>query len=212
MRPTLSAKGHQAPDWETVYRETTPPWETGTPAGELVRAVNDGVIKPATTLELGCGTGANAVYLARRGFEVTAVDASPTAIERARTRAEQQGALLRIVLADVYDFARTAGTFDLVFDAGFYHFMRRTDLSRLVDLLWRVTHPGSIYFVLAGATGETAEGGPPQVSEEEVRNELGRLFEWVELRSFRFESPRRKEGYLGWSCLMRRPVLGDSPK
>jgi len=212
MRPTPSAKSYQTPDWEVVYRETTPPWETGSPAGELVRVVHEGVLKPATTLELGCGTGANAVYLARRGFEVTAVDGSPTAIERARTRAEHQGALLRIVLGDVFEFARTAGTFDLVFDAGFYHFMRRSDLSRLLDLLWRVTHPGSFYFTLAGATGETAEGGPPQVSEEEIRGELGRLFECVALRSFRFESPRRKEGYLGWSCLMRRPMLGSTPK
>jgi len=173
--------------------------------------VEGGILKPARILELGCGTGANAVYLARRGFEVTAVDSSPTAIERARTRAEQAGALLRIVLADVFEFAETAGTFDLVFDAGFYHFARQVDLSRLLDLLWRVTHPGSFYFTLAGATGELAEGGPPQVSEEQVRGELGRLFECVELRRFRFESPRRKEGYLGWSCLMRRPVLGRSP-
>jgi DNA-binding beta-propeller fold protein YncE len=57
------------------------------------------------------------VYLARRGFEVTAVDSSPTAVERARTRAEQTGALLRIVLGDVFEFGETCGPFDLVFDA-----------------------------------------------------------------------------------------------
>jgi SAM-dependent methyltransferase len=169
--------------------------------------VNQGLLKSGPTLELGCGTGANAVYLAQRGFEVTAVDSSPTAIERARTRAEQAGALLRIVLADVFEFAETAGSFDLVFDAGFYHFARRTDLSRLIELLWRVTHPGSLYFTLAGAAGESAEGGPPQASEDEIRSELGRLFECVQLRPFQFESPYRKEGYLGWSCLMRRPVV-----
>ncbi len=210
MRTAAQAKPFEVPDWESAYRETTPPWETGTPSGELMRMVERGILKPATALELGCGTGANAVCLARRRFEVTAVDSSPTAIERARTRAEQTGALLRIVLADVFEFAETAGTFDLVFDAGFYHFARHLDLSRFLDLLWRVTHPGSYYFTLAGATGELAEGGPPQVSEEEIRSELGRLFECVELRPFRFESPRRKEGYLGWSCLMRRPVLGRS--
>jgi len=211
MKPAVQANPFQALDWEIAYRETTPAWDIGKPANELVRMVEEGVFKPATTLELGCGSGANAVYLARRGFEVTAVDSSPTAIERARTRAEQSGALLRIVLADVFEFAQTAGAFDLVFDAGFYHFMRRIDLSRLLDLLWRVTHPGSLYFTLAGATGESAEGGPPQVAEDEIRGELGRLFEFVELRPFQFESPRRKEGYLGWSCLMRRPVPGKPP-
>jgi SAM-dependent methyltransferase len=208
MRPAAQAKPFELPDWESAYRETTPPWEAGKPSGELVRMVEKGLLKPGVTLELGCGTGANAVYLARRCFDVTAVDSSPTAIERARTRAEQAGALLRIVLGDVFEFAETAGTFDLVLDAGFYHFARQLDLSRFLDLLWRVTHPGSYYFTLAGATGELTEGGPPQVSEEEIRSELGRLFECVELRPFRFESLRRKEGYLGWSCLMRRPVLG----
>jgi SAM-dependent methyltransferase len=207
MKAMLGAKSFQPPDWDTAYRAGTPPWETGKPAQELVRLVSEGILKPMATLELGCGTGANAVFLARRGFEVTAVDASPTAIERARTRAEDAGALLRIVLADVYEFGETAGQFDLVFDVGFYHVARRTELSRLLDLLWRITRPGSLYLTLAGAADESAEGGPPQVSEDQIHNELGRIFECVQLRPFRFESPMHKEGYLGWSCLMRRPVV-----
>ena len=197
-------------DWDSHYRFGTPPWETGQPAAELVRVVTERVLRPMRVLELGCGTGADAVFLAKRGFEVTAVDSSPTAIERARTRAEQSGALLRIVLEDVFEFGEQCGAFDLVYDAGFYHFVRRTRLSRFLDLLWRVTCPGSLYFVLAGSTGEEAEGGPPQVSEEELRFELGRLFDFVHLRPCRFASPRRKEGYLGWSCLMRRPIVAAS--
>ena len=71
--------------------------------------------------------------------------------------------------------------------------------------MWRVTRPGSYYLTLAGSDRETAEGGPPQVSKRQIRHELGRLFEWVHLRPFRFESPYRKRGYRGWSCLMKRP-------
>jgi SAM-dependent methyltransferase len=147
------------------------------------------------------------VLLAQRGFEVTAVDSSPTAIERARTRAEREGAVVRFVLDDVFDFVESCGPFDLIFDSGFYHFVRLVDLRRFLDLLWHVTRPGSTYLTLAGAEGETAEGGPPQVSEDHIRCELGRLFELVQLRPFRFESPARAEGFLGWSCLMRRPQL-----
>ncbi|NUQ61069.1 MAG: class I SAM-dependent methyltransferase [Pirellulales bacterium] len=194
------------PDWDTMYREGTPPWETGCAAGELVRVLNESKLPRGTLLEIGCGTGADAVCLARTGFEVTAVDSSPTALDRARTRAELAGASIRFVLDDVFKFARTCGAFDVVYDAGFYHFIRRIDLDKFLDLLWRVTRPGSYYFTLAGAAGEEAEDGPPQVSDEEIRLELGRLFECVHLRPFRFESPRRLEGYLGWSCLMRRPI------
>ena len=79
---------------------------------------------------MGCGTGANAIYLAKAGFEMTAVDSSPTALERARVRAEREDALLRLVFADAFEFGQTAGQFDLVFDVGLYHFIRHTDLER----------------------------------------------------------------------------------
>lgn len=197
----------EVPDWDAMYRRGTPPWETGRPAGELVRVMGKGVINPGRVLELGCGSGADAVWLAGQGFEVTAVDSSPLALERARARAEREDVLANFVLADVFELAPTAGQFDLVYDAGFYDFIRRVDLERFIDMLWWVTCPGSYYLTLAGNAAEKAEGGPPQVAKEEIHDELGRLFDVVHLRRFRFESRRRKKGYLGWSCLMRRPIL-----
>lgn len=194
-------------DWDAMYREGTPPWDMGTPKRELVQVLAEGRVPVGTALDLGCGTGADAIYLARRGFEVTAVDCSAMALERAHTRAEMAGALVRFVLADVFSFGPKAGPFDFVYDGGFYHTERQTELRRYLDLLWRVTKPGSYYLCLAGSTSEEAEGGPPQVSEEQIRGELGRLFEFVHLRPFRFESPQQPQGYLGWSCLMRRPPL-----
>jgi SAM-dependent methyltransferase len=198
------------PDWDALYREGTPPWDIGSPKRELVEVLEKGGVPVGTVLELGCGTGADAIHLARRGFEVTAVDSSPMALERAHTRAEMTGALVRFVLADVYSFGPQAGPFEFVYDGGFYHFARQADLRRYLDLLWRVTKPGSYYLCLAGSTGEEAEGGPPQVSEEQIRGELGRLFEFIHLRPCRIESPRTPQGYLGWSCLMRRPQLAKS--
>jgi len=193
-----------------MYREGTPPWETGRVASELIRILEEGLLPSGTTLEVGCGTGADAVYLARRGLEVTAVDWSPLALERARRRATMAGAAVCFVLEDVFEFVRTVEPFDFVYDAGFYHFVRRTDLTRYLDLLWRTARPGSFYLALSGSTGEEAEGGPPQVSEEEIRSELGRMLEFVHLRHFQFESPNRERGYLGWSCLLKRPHVAQT--
>jgi len=190
-----------------MYRRGTPPWDAGRPAAELVRVLDEGLLRPGTVLELGCGTGADAILLARRGFEVTAVDSSPLAIERARVRAEEAGVLPRFVLADVCEFGPKAGRFDLIYECGFYHFVRQAALERYLDLLWRITSPGSYFLALIGAPGETDGSGPPQVSEDDIYRELGRLFELVHLRSCRLESPQREEGYPGWSCLMRRPQL-----
>lgn len=204
-RPAARPARPRTIDWEELYRRGTPPWDTGTPAAELVRVLDEGLLRPGTVLELGCGTGADAILLARRGFEVTAVDSSPLAIERARVRAERADVLPRFVLADVFEFGPRAGRFDLIYECGFYHYIRQTALERYLDLLWRVTKPGSHYLALIGAPGETAEGGPPQVSEDEIYQELGRLFEFVHLRPCRLGSPLRAAGYAGWSCLMRRP-------
>ncbi len=195
-------------DWDRMYRQGTPPWDAGVPHAELLRVLNEySFPKVGTVLELGCGTGSDAICFAKRRFEVTAIDCSPIALERARLRAENHNALLRFVLEDIFDFVRTIGQFDVVYDAGFYHYIRLTKLEAFLDLLWRVTKPGSWYFCLAASTGERVEGGPPQVSEDEIRFELGRLLEFVHLRHIRLESPLRAQGYLGWSCLMRRPEI-----
>ena len=200
-------------DWEDAYREGTPPWDANRPHAELTRVLDEHRLKPQTVLEIGCGSGADAIVLAKRRFEVTAIDCSAIAIERARMRAEQHDALLRFVQTDVFDFVRSSpGQFDLVYDAGLYHALRLVELDRYLDVLWRVTKPGSYFFCLAGAPnagapGEQVEDGPPPVTEDEIHNELGRLFELVHLRPTRLESSRSNVLYPGWSILMRRPPL-----
>jgi hypothetical protein len=52
------------------------------------------------------------------------------------------------------------------------------------------------------------EEGPPQVTDEEIHNELGRLFEFVHLRPTRLESANPNQTFAGWSCLMHRPMVG----
>ena len=206
MRQLSVAKPSVITDWDAMYRQGTPPWDSGTPHSELERLLTEySFPKGGTVLEIGCGTGSDAITFAKRRFEVTAVDCSPIALERARLRAEQNNALLRFVLDDIFDFSRTLGQFDIVYDAGFYHYIRLVKLEQYLDILWRLTRPGSWYFCLAGRIGERVEGGPPQVSEDDIRFELGRLFEFVHLRHTKFESPLRPQGFAGWSCLMQRP-------
>jgi len=204
MSRQLKTKYLSSADWDGVYREGTPRWDAGKPHAELVRVLDEYQLRPQTVLEIGCGSGADAVLLARRRFEVTAIDCSPIALERARLRAEQNDVLLRFVLGDIHEFAANAGQFDFVYDAGMYHFVRETRLSRYLDVLWRVTRPGSYYLCLAGASSETDEAGPPQVDEDDIRYELGRLFEIVHLRPARLECADPGRDYPAWSCLMRR--------
>lgn len=204
MSQQLRAKYSTVADWDAVYRAGTPPWDAGKPHAELSRVLDEYQLRPQTVLEVGCGTGADAILMARRHFDVTAVDCSPIAVERARLRAEQHDALLHFVLADAFEFVPKTGQFDLVYDAGLYHSVREAQLEQYLDMLWRVTRPGSYFLCLAGATSDAEDDGPPQGGEEQIRNELGRLFEFVHLRPTRLEGADPNRHGAAWSCLMRR--------
>ncbi len=105
------------------YRAGEPPWDTGVTPPELVALVegHDAPL-PGRALELGCGTGTNAVYLARHGWEVVAVDLIDSAIEQAREKAAAAGATVRLLCGDAtrLDELDVPGLYDLFFDLSCY--------------------------------------------------------------------------------------------
>jgi len=98
--------------WERSYRECERGW-SGEANAYLVKVA--GPLPLGTALELGCGEGGDAVWLAGRGWWVTAVDVSATALKRAATRAAAAGVADRVDVQR-HDLAQTfpAGAFDLV--------------------------------------------------------------------------------------------------
>jgi 2-polyprenyl-3-methyl-5-hydroxy-6-metoxy-1,4-benzoquinol methylase len=75
--------------YHVLYGLRIKPWDREGPVPELVAAAYG--LAPGRALDLGCGTGAQSVFLAREGWEVTAVDAVPRALAAARRRAEAAG-------------------------------------------------------------------------------------------------------------------------
>lgn len=192
--------------WEDRYRTGDIPWDTGQPSKELERTIQEAGIQPCKTIELGCGTGTNAVWLAQQGFDVTAVDFSSMALEKARQRATEAGVHVRFLEADVLSPSAIPDKFPFFFDRGCYHVVRRVDVVKFLATLEGITEPGALGLILTGNAKEPHEPGPPVVSEAELGSELGRLFKIVRLREFRFDQVE-KVGFrfLGWSCLVRRP-------
>ena len=186
--------------WDRAYRDgRQPPWDTGSPASDLVRAVEEGAIKPCRTVVLGCGSGTNAIYLAQKGFDVTAVDVAPTALSIARRKAERAGVRVDWVLADVLHLPDLE-SFDLVFDRGCYHNVRYVDAAGFVASLGQVTKPGSKCLILS-----CNRDGPPGVREHHMREDFSELFEfrWLresDIQSGRAEGSRRPS----WSVLLER--------
>ena len=94
--------------WDERY--ATEGWPTD-PDPLLVQLVAD--LAPGAALDLGCGTGRNAVWLAQHGWDVTGVDSSTVGLAQANERAQQTGCALTTIAADLASYA-TAGTYQLV--------------------------------------------------------------------------------------------------
>jgi 2-polyprenyl-3-methyl-5-hydroxy-6-metoxy-1,4-benzoquinol methylase len=191
--------------WQNRYANKDTPWDTGHPSTELQRVIAEENIQACRVIELGCGTGTNAVWLASQGFEVTAVDLSPLAVGRAQERAVAAGVHVRFLTADVLNPPDLGGPFEFFFDRGCYHVVRRVDAPAFLQTLRKISWPGTTGLILAGNAREPHDPGPPVVTEEEIRAELGSLFDIVWLREIRFD--QAEEGglrFLGWSCSLRR--------
>jgi dienelactone hydrolase/predicted O-methyltransferase YrrM len=205
QQPQPKSAASEAEQWDNRYRDGDLPWDTGLQSTELQRALAESRLAPCRALELGCGTGTNTVWLAQQGFDCTGVDLSPRAVERARQRAQAAGVEVRWVVGDVLTLGNLGPPFDFFFDRGCYHAVRRIDAAGYVAALDRWTAPGAQGLVLAGNAKRPCTPGPPVVTEEEPRAELGRVFEIVRLREFWFDStPGVKETFLGWSCWLRK--------
>jgi hypothetical protein len=111
----------------------------------------------------------------------------------------------------VCNLAEKLEPFPFFFDRGCYHAVRRDNVQGYLRTLERVTAPGSLGLVLTGNAREPHVPGPPVVSEQELRGELGSICEIVQLREFRFDDINESAaGFLAWSCLLRRKTAANS--
>ncbi len=132
--------------YDTWYRFGTPPW-VGGPRSELVQLVTNGTLKPGRAIDLGCGEGDNAIFLAEHGFEVTAIDFAPSAIAKAREKARKAGTAVDFRVDNLTQLRNVEGQFDLLVDYGTLDdlgFRQRADYVREVVPLAR---PGA-HFLL----------------------------------------------------------------
>jgi SAM-dependent methyltransferase len=102
----------QAAEWDARYSERDGTMWSGQPNGRLVAEVTG--LAPGRALDVGCGEGADAIWLARRGWTVTAIDVSDVAVGRAREAAQRAGAAIEWVCGDALQASFPARSFDLL--------------------------------------------------------------------------------------------------
>jgi cyclopropane fatty-acyl-phospholipid synthase-like methyltransferase len=103
---------------------------------------------PGRALDLGCGDGRDAIFLAKKGFDVTAVDFSPTAIKIANENGQEAGVSVKFVQDDLTKLSHVTGTFDLVIDIGAYNDLSQEARDLYMDNVLPLTREGSRYFLM----------------------------------------------------------------
>lgn len=173
------------------------PWEIGEPQPEIVNIERAGGFR-GSVLDVGCGFGENAMYLARKGHAVHAIDFVSAVIERARDHYRVESGRLRIVfeVADALELGRLGRTFDCVLDSGMFHLL--SDQQRLAyeRSLRSATASGSVVHMLCFSEDETRTGGPRRIRLDDVSAAFGASWEIrsaraAEYRAKAFESPAR---------------------
>lgn len=137
------------------------PWDSGVPPPELVEVVEGPhAARPGRALDLGCGTGTNAVYLSRHGWDVTGVDLVGRAVERARGRAASASVAPRLLTGDVTRLGELGvrPAFDLLFDLGCYHGIPEDRRDAYAAGATRVAAPGALLLLYGFAPGQWGRG------------------------------------------------------
>ncbi|WP_017238231.1 SAM-dependent methyltransferase [Streptomyces sp. SS] len=212
--------------WDGFYedRGKAVPFFVEKPDESLVGHVERGLLPAGgKALDLGCGPGRNTLYLASLGYEVDAVDLSPTAVAWAEERAREAGVGdgVRFRCEDVFT-AALEGPYDLVYDSGCFHHLpphRRVGYLAFLD---RVLAPGGHFALTTFAAGKGGMGselpdaefyrrgkleGGLAYTDDSLRAVFADLTE-VELRRMNdepAESPLFGESFL-WTGLFRRPA------
>jgi SAM-dependent methyltransferase len=136
--------------WDQRYLERDQLW-SGQPNGTLVTEVS--ALTPGRVLDVGCGEGADAIWLASNGWDVTALDVSRVALDRAAAHARDAGVTISWVHAGLAEAALTPASFDLV--SAQYPALPRTPDAAAERALLAAVAPGGALLLVHHAGMET---------------------------------------------------------
>ncbi|PWH15864.1 MAG: hypothetical protein DDG59_10775 [Anaerolineae bacterium] len=149
--------------FEWIYFQA-PPWDSGIVPPEVVEFVSHH--PPGRAIDLGCGTGTNAIYLAQNGWQVIGVDFSLRALSIARRKSKRQSVKVDFIHDDVSTLRKVQGKFDLILDIGCFHGLspkqKHSYLQRIQELL---TPNG--YFLLYGFLNQPLNA--PSIRSEDIQ-------------------------------------------
>jgi 2-polyprenyl-3-methyl-5-hydroxy-6-metoxy-1,4-benzoquinol methylase len=135
-----------------------PVWDTGVSPQELLNFI--AAHPPGRAMDLGCGTGTNAITLAKSGWKVTGVDFARRAIRIAEKKARQNGVEVDFHLEDVTHLNSVSGTFDLILDMGCFHSLPSRDRPKYIANIDRFLSTKGTYLLYVFFKKRLEDTGP----------------------------------------------------
>jgi cyclopropane fatty-acyl-phospholipid synthase-like methyltransferase len=191
-------------DFDAMYRAPeAPPWDLGAPQPEVLRLADEGAFRGAV-LDVGCGTGENALLLAARGHPVTGVDGAATAVERARAKARERGVDATFVVGDALDLRALKQRFETALDCGLFHLLDDDERKRYAQSLGEAIGSGGQAHLLCFSDEEPPGPGPRRVSEWDIKATFRGVFVLSAIRPARLESRAHPGGIRAWCATLTR--------
>ena len=180
--------------WEDAYKGI-PPWDIGRPQPAFVELVSAGELHKGSVLDVGCGTGENALYIAENGFSAVGVDLSSRAIVAAKAKAIERKLRVDFRLANALSLDFKGSHFDNAIDSGLFHTFNHSDRVSFANEIARVLKPNGSYFMLCFSDKEpTNWGGPRRLTREEIVATFASLFKINYIRDSVFATRLHENG------------------
>jgi len=136
------------------------PWNIETTPDALVELVETGELKPCKAVDLGCGAGNYAIYLAGKGFDVTGIDISPEAIKIAVENSRKKNADVNFLAADLLgDLNEVTESFDFAYDWEVLHHIYPDKRKRYVENVYKILNAGGEYLSVCFSDKSPQFGG-----------------------------------------------------
>lgn len=169
--------------FEEAY-EGKPPWDTGKPQPVFVQAAD---LVKSPVLDVGCGTGENALFFAERGHQVTGVDYVETAINLACEKASKRNVPITFLVMDALRLDNLPHKFHSAIDSGLFHVFDDVNRARYVENLTNVVEQDGRLFLLCFSENEPPGDGPRRVTRQELHDAFADGWEVESIEPARFE-------------------------
>lgn len=191
-------------DWDEIYSRHNLdeiPWHSDKPDQELIDLIENKKIRPDSVLDIGCGAGTDAIYLASKGCKVTAIDVSHEALRIAQERAGKAGVEINFIAGNFLDIEFHNESFDFINDRGFFHHINPGSREKIAIKINNLLKSNGYYYLRCWSDKEEESNqGPYRISKDEIKNTFSEFFKIGKIKDFRFSG----KGARGYACLMRK--------